>query len=58
MFLCIDMPHDCRGEQHQPGAATQIQEGNEPEKEVSQWTGSPQRYIMYCVWCTLRSLIN
>lgn len=50
-MVCVDMPHACRGEQYQPGAATQIQERNEPEKEVPQRTGSPQRYF---VWCALR----
>lgn len=38
-----DLPGDQRGEQHQPGAAAQIQARDEPEEEMSQRAGSTQR---------------
>lgn len=42
--LCVlDLSGDQRGEQHQPGAAQEIQAGDEPEEEVPQRAGPPQR---------------
>lgn len=38
-----DLSGDQRGEQHQPGAAEEIQAGDEPEEEVPQRAGPTQR---------------
>lgn len=44
--VCVpDLSGDQRGEQHQSGAAEEIQERDEPEEEMSQRAGPTQRFV-------------
>ena len=43
LSLSADLPGDQRGERSQPVAPEEVQAGDEPEEEVSQRAGAPQR---------------